>query len=162
HFGVHLVPRSGLRMLDGLLVIAAQLRWPELEGQLVDLAGERERHLVVLVVDWRAGVDAHVESFVDGYQEWSGMRDLLAGDFVAIHPQGADPAFAEARPIVFEVEHDGVLARRERLLAFPAVAFKTKEVVGEHRLALEQIKAIATEAPARGNDHPFLPLGGVL
>src|SRR5262249_33835713 len=64
-------------------------------------------------------------------------------------------ALAEAWSIVCEVEHDGVFARRERLLAFPAEAFKTNEVVGEHWLALEQVQAIAAEAAAQGDDHPF-------
>src|SRR5262249_4172082 len=152
---VQLIPRSGEGVLDDLMVIAGQLRWPELEGQLVDLAGEAERQLIVLVVDWRAGVDAHVECFVDGYQEWSGVRDLLGRDFSAVHPQDAGAALAEARSIVLEVKHDGVPARRERLLAFPAEAFKTNEVVGKHWLALKQVQAIAAEAAADGDDHPF-------
>src|SRR5262245_56980666 len=137
------------------MVIAGQLRWPELEGQLVDLAGEAERYLVVLVVHRRAGVDAHVECFVDGYENWNGVRNLLGRNVFAVNHEHAGATLAETGSVVLEVEHDGVLARRERLLAFPAEAFKTNEVVGEHWLALEQVEAIATEAAADGNDHPF-------
>src|SRR5215510_374184 len=151
----HLIPRCGEGVLDDLMVIAGQLRWPELEGQFVDLAGEAERHLIVLVVHRRAGVDAHVECFVDGYQEWSGVRNLLGRNLFAVHHEHAGAALAEAGSVVLEVEHDGVLARRERLLAFPAEAFKTDEVVGEHWLALEQVQAIAAKAAAHGDDHPF-------
>ncbi len=137
------------------MVIARQLRRPELEGELVELAGEAERHLVVLVVHGRARIDAHVEGFVDRHEERNGVRDFLGGDFLVVHLQDAGAAFAEAGAIVFEVEHDGVLARRERVLAFPAEPLEIEEVVEEHRLALEQIKAIATEAATQGDDHSF-------
>ena len=52
--------------LDDLMVIACQLRWPELEGELVELSGKAERHLVILIVYGCTRVDAHVEGFVDG------------------------------------------------------------------------------------------------
>ena len=77
------------------------------------------------------------------------MRDLLVGDFLAVHLQDAGAALAEAGSVVLEVEHDRVLARRERLLAFPAEALQIEEVVEEHRLALEQVQAVAAEAAAR-------------
>ena len=73
---------------------------------------------------------------------------FLVGDFLAVHAQHAGAALAEAGAVVFEVEHERVLARCERLLAFPAEALQIEEVVGEHRLALEQIEAVAAEAAA--------------
>ena len=43
-----LVVRDGDRLLQQPMVVLGQLQWPELEGQLVDLAIEAERHLIVL------------------------------------------------------------------------------------------------------------------
>src|SRR5262249_41011504 len=143
----NLIMRVGARMLDKLLIVARELHRPELEGELAELASEAERHLVVLVVDGRAGVDAHIEGLVDGDEEWNGVRDLTGGDLLIVHLQHARAALPEAWTIVFEVEHDGVLARGQHLLAFPAEAFQVEEVVEEHRLALEQVQAIAAEAP---------------
>ena len=57
---------SVYRVLFGLLVSLGQLLWTELDGQLVQLAGKPERHLVVVVVDRCAGVAADVEGFVKG------------------------------------------------------------------------------------------------
>ena len=74
---------------------------------------------------------------------------FLRGDFLAVHRQHAGAALAEAGAVVVEVEHDGVLARRERLLAFPAEALQVQEVVDEDRLALEQVEAVAAEAAAQ-------------
>ena len=45
---------------------------------------------------------------------------FLVADLLAIHLEDAGAALAEAGSVVLEVEHDGVLARRERLRAFPA------------------------------------------
>ena len=50
---------------------------------------------------------------------WGG---LLAGDFLAVHIQVAGAAFTEAGCVGLEVEDDSVLAGREGLRAFPAVA----------------------------------------
>ena len=50
---VRLVVRSGERMLDDLAVVLSQLLRFELVGEGVDIAGEAERQLVV-VVHWRA------------------------------------------------------------------------------------------------------------
>ena len=80
---------------------------------------------------------------------------FLLGDLLAVHPQDAGAALAEAGAVVREVEHDRVLARRERLLAFPAEPLQVEEVVGEHRLALEQVEAVAAEAAAVGHEHPL-------
>lgn len=44
----------------------------------------------------------------------------------------------EADAVVFEVEHDRVLAGTERILPLPAGALDADVVVNEHRLILEQ------------------------
>src|SRR6476661_5302166 len=134
--------------LDDLMVIARQLRRPELPG-------EAERHLVVLIIHRGPRVDTHVESFVNGHDERNGVRDFPGGDVLIVHPQDASAAFAESRAIIFEVEHEGVLARCEGLLTFPAESFEVEEVIEKHRLALEQVQAIATEATTQGGEHSF-------
>ena len=70
-----LVSGSGESVLNDLMFLARQLYRPELEGQLVDLAVEAERHLVVLVVHRRAGVDPDVEGLVSRQQERDRVRD---------------------------------------------------------------------------------------
>ena len=50
-----------------------------------------------------------------------------------------------------------MLAGRERLGAFPLDPVQVDQVPQEHRLALEQIKAITAKAPAGGEDHAFRP-----
>src|SRR4030095_5078856 len=96
------------------------LRRPDLDRQLVERAGEAERHLVVVVVDRAAGVDAHVEGFVDRRYEGDGVRDRLLGDLRAIDAQDAGAALGEAGPVIGEIEDDAVLAGRQRVRAFPA------------------------------------------
>jgi TIR domain len=49
------------------VVLARQQRRPELERHLADLAGEAERHLIVLVVNRRAGINADIESCLSGF-----------------------------------------------------------------------------------------------
>ena len=85
---------------------------------------------------------------------------VLRGDLLAVHLQHAGAALAEAGAIVGEVEHEGVLARRERLLAFPAEPREIQEVVGEHRLALQQVEAVAAEAAASVTIMPSPPPSG--
>ena len=93
---------------------------PSLKVSLSSVAGEAERHLVVVVVDRRAGIDADVEGLVDRHQERDGVRDLLAGDLLAVDLQHAGAALAEAGSVVGEVEHDRVLARRRAPPGLPS------------------------------------------
>jgi hypothetical protein len=88
------------------------------------------------------------------------VRDLLAGDFLAVHAQDSGTALAEAGAVVLEVEHQRVLARRQRLLAFPAGPLQVEEVVGEDRFALEQVEAVTAEAAAVRYDHPVAAVIG--
>ena len=144
-----------LRVACLAIIFFRQFRGSQLDRQLVELAGEAERRLVVVVVHARAGIDSDIEGLVDGKATWNSVRDGFLGDFLAVHRQDARAAFRHAGPVVFEVKHDGVLARRQCLRSFPTEAFQTEEVVGEDRFALEQVQAIAPESPAEGVEHSF-------
>ena len=74
-----------------------------------------------------------------------------AGTAEAAHVVEGERADAEA--VILEVELQRVLAGRERLRAFPLDALEVDQVPQEHRLALEQVEAVAGEASARGQDH---------
>src|ERR1700730_11673494 len=102
------------------MVVARQRFRPELEGHLGNLAGEPEWHLVILVVHRRAGVRTNVEGLIDGHEERNGVWDRFAGTLISAHRQDAGAALAGAGAVIFEVKHDGVLARRERRRALPA------------------------------------------
>ena len=71
----------------------------------------------------------------------------------AIHRQDAGAAFTETGTVILEVKHDGVLAGRERRLAFPAEAFYLKKVVHKDWFALEQVEPMATETATERIDH---------
>ena len=127
-------------MLNRPLFVAGKLHRPDLEGQFVELAVETEWNPIVLVVYTRAGIDPDIEGLVHGDDDRNGVRDFLVGDFPAVHLQHTRSALAKARPAVSEVELNGVLARRERLLPLPAEAFYVEEVVQEHGLALDECR----------------------
>ena len=93
------------------LVFGRQLRPVDLERQLVELAGERERHLVVLVVHRRAGVGADVEGLVPLQDERERVFHLLGGDFLAVHLEHAGAALADAAHVV-----EGQRARAEAVV----------------------------------------------
>ena len=83
------------------------------------------------------------------------MRDRLAGDFLAIHRQDAGATLSETGTVILEVKHDGVLAGREGVRAFPPEAFQVKKVVDKDRFAFEQVETMATEATTERIDHPL-------
>ena len=62
---------------------------------------------------------------------------------------------AQTQSFIFKVELDGVLARCQRFGAFPFHPLQVDQVPQKHRLALEQVEAVAGKAPARGQDHTF-------
>src|SRR5258706_16393632 len=66
---VRLVFGFGESVLNGLTLVARQLRRPQLESHLVELAGKAERHLVILVVYWRAGIHAGIKGLVNGHED---------------------------------------------------------------------------------------------
>jgi hypothetical protein len=70
----------------------------QLDRQFIDLAGEPERRLVVLVLHARAGIHPDIESLVDGRDERNGVRDRITGDFLAIYRQTPVPPFTKPGP----------------------------------------------------------------
>src|SRR6266481_5480209 len=101
-------------LCDGLSIRVGQLFGSEVESQLVDGAGEAERQLVA-VVYCRARIAANVKGLIDGHEQWNRVIDLLASQFLAIDRKHAGAAFPGTWSVVFEVEHDSVLARRESI-----------------------------------------------
>src|SRR5437879_3319923 len=63
-------PVVSLCFHEPLLVFRREFRPVDRQCQLVELAGKPERHLVVLVVDRRAGVGADVEVLVPLQDQW--------------------------------------------------------------------------------------------
>src|SRR5439155_3673251 len=158
-----LVCGEGDCFYGGLLFLRGYLRRPEFEGQLVNRASEAERQRVA-VVHPRTGIDANVESLVNGHHQRNRMLECLAGQFLAVNRKHAGAAFAGAGTVVFEVEDERVLARCERLAKYvarqsqttlPAESFQIEEVVNEDRLAFEQVEAIAAEPATQRHDHSF-------
>src|SRR5271166_6342895 len=68
-----------------LVVLRCKLRRPEAKGQLVDRAGEGERHLIVVVVDSRAEINADIEGLVSYFQESDRVCLLSRGNGLAVH-----------------------------------------------------------------------------
>lgn len=64
-----LVGRFRFRLLKALFVLGRQLRRFDRDSQLVDLAGELERRLAVLIVDRRAGIRPDVGGLIPGQRE---------------------------------------------------------------------------------------------
>src|SRR5439155_8707335 len=86
-------------------------------------------------------------------------RDRL--DFLAVHLERAGARTTEsthvikrecakAEAVILEVELQHMLAGRERVRAFPLDAFQVNHVPEEHRLAFEQVEAVAAK-PATGS-----------
>src|SRR6266567_3873112 len=116
---MRLVCGLGDRICRGLLFLRRHLRRTELDGQLVDAPGELKRQLVALV-HARAGVQANVEGFVNGHEQRNRVRDRLLGHLLPIHCEYASATLAWTGAVVFEVEYQRVLARRERLTEYVA------------------------------------------
>src|SRR5262245_10862613 len=158
------VVRFGERALHHLAMLGRQLFLSELEGELVDRATEAKRQAVA-VVDRRAGVDPNVETLVDRHEERNGVLDFLARQLLPVNQEHTGTALAEAGSVVFEVEHDRVLAGFERVsqpvaashATLPAVSLQIEEVVDKDRLTFEQVETVAAEAAAHCRDHSFRP-----
>src|SRR5262245_47384181 len=125
------VPRCSFP--EALFVLGRQLRPVDSDGQLVELAGELERHLVVPVIHRSAGVRADVEGLVPLQDKRHRALHFLRGHHLPVDLQHPGAALAdaaqlvegqrrEAQPVVFEGELARVLAGRERLRALPAHA----------------------------------------
>ena len=87
-------------------------------------------------------------------------------DFFAVHLERAGAGTtetahvikgkrADAKPVILEVKLECVFAGRERVRTFPLNTVQVNQVPEKHRPALEQVEAIAGEAPAGGQDHAF-------
>ena len=113
-----LLRHRGLQLLD---VLRRELRAVDLDRQLVQLAGERERGLVVRVVHARQRVGADVEALVPLQDHRDRVLHPLGVDRLAVHLQRAGAGLAQSAEAVegeragsharvLEVEFDGVLA----------------------------------------------------
>src|SRR5215471_18394250 len=147
------VARVGPGVPDDLFVIASQLRRAQLDHQLAELAGKTERRLVIFVIYACARINSDVKRLINRKEGGGGVRDRLAGDFVAVNGQDARAALRLAGAIIFEIKYDCMFAGRERLSAFPPEALQRQKIVGEHGFALEQIEAITTEAASERVEH---------
>src|SRR5512144_2562074 len=94
------------------LLCCLRLRF-ELEGQLVDLAGELERNIVAILQhrDTGARVLADVEGFVFRERDRGGVFHGIPGRLLAVHGEYTRAPLAEPWSSGLEVEDDGVLAR---------------------------------------------------
>src|ERR1700730_18348647 len=154
---------GAIRICQLLLVLRRQLRWLDGDGQLVDLARERERDLIIAIIYRRSGSRAYVEGLIDWKNQRHRALHFLRRSHIAVHSQGSAAATAdaahvvegkrsEAETFVLEVEHDGVLAGRKCLRAFPADAGETQQVPGEDGLALQKVHPIPAEPPTFGDN----------
>lgn len=136
-----------LRLHQLLFILRSELWLVNAERDLLELAGERERRLVVLVVDPGQGVGTDIETLVELQQERQRVLHLLLRDHLAVDLERADAAAAdathviegerrEAQSVILEVELKHVLAGAERFASLPPHALQTNQVPGEHRLVL--------------------------
>jgi hypothetical protein len=102
----------------------------EFEGQLVDLAGELERHIVAILDERQrgAGVLADVEGFVFRERDRGGVFHGIPGHFLTVHVQHARAPLAQPCTVGLEVEDDGVLAGLQ-LGALPRRALEVEQIM---------------------------------
>ena len=67
---------------------------------------------------------------------------------------------ANSDPFVLEVKLDRMPSRWQRVRAFPFDAFEVDHIPKEHRLALQQVEAVAGKAPADVRIMPSAPSAG--
>ncbi len=102
-------------------VLRRELRAVDRDGQLVELGGQRERRLVVGVVDPGQGIRADVEALVPLQDDGQRVLQLLRLHNLAIHLEDAGAGLPDAahvvvgegaiaKAVVLEVELDGVLS----------------------------------------------------
>ena len=135
-FGVHdhLLPSSFIRSSRRRSLVA------EVDDDFLDLAGEFERHVVVLA-HGRAGVFADVEGFIK--LKRPGMVALMrpCSHLLAVHAERAGAALADAAAVVFEVKNNGVLAGCKGVLGRNVEVRDVRQVVMENRLPSLNISA---------------------
>src|SRR5262245_43641662 len=124
------------------LIFRCEFRPLDRQRQLVQLAGELERHLAVLVVHRRAGSGAHVKGLVSRWDDGERALTLLLRSDLAVDLQDAGAAATDAADIVegergkaqsviFEIELERVLAGRE-LGPFPPDALEVYQIGRAH------------------------------
>src|SRR5262249_56753783 len=101
---------------------------------------------------------SNIKGLVNRHNSRDGVRNRLADDFFAVYGQNPRAAFAQAGAVILEIEHDGMFAGREGLSAFPLETFQSKQIVGKHRFALEQIETVTSKAAAERVEHAFCAL----
>src|SRR5215472_8901677 len=160
---------SVVRLLQGfsksLLVRRGELRRIDLDCQLVELGGQLERNLVVLVIHRRTGISADVEGLIPLHDERDGAVHFLGCHGFTVDFQNTASAVTEAaevvkgkgsepQSIILEVELDHVFAWG-KLGAFPAHSLKVEKIPSKYWLVFQNIEAVATEPAAVGMDHAF-------
>src|SRR4029079_15386411 len=110
--------------------------WLELEGQLVDLAGELEWRVVTVFHQRNPGarVLADIKTFVFRERDRDGVLHGIPGPFLAVHGQHSGASLPQTWAVGFEIEDDGVLARLQ-LWPFPHRALEVEQVIEKHNLA---------------------------
>src|SRR5947208_4092260 len=129
------VNRRRFRILEFLDVFLRELRAIYLNRKLVELGSERERRLVVFIVDTSQRVGADIEALVPLQDHRQGVRHGDGLNFLAVHLErsGArttetthviEGKCAQAQAVVLEVELQRMFAGRESAWAFPLDAFQ--------------------------------------
>src|ERR1035438_7801261 len=153
-----------LGLLQHFYVSWRQLRTVNRQRQLVELAGEGERNLIVLVVHRSASVGADIKVLVPLQDQRQGVLHRLRGHRLAVHLQDARTAAADAahvvegershaEAVVLEVEFQRVLAGRKHFRSLPLHAFKVDQVPREYWFALQHVEAVPAEAATLGDDY---------
>src|SRR5262245_31871200 len=146
-FARPVVAACGFEFLD---VLGRQLRSVDRQREFVNLSGKLERHLVVTIIHRGTGISADVEVLVPLHNQWNGMLHTLSCYFSAIDFEHAGAASTnstyaiegkgfDAHTVVFKVEFQRMLARRQCVRALPTRSFVVEEVVQEDWFALEQV-----------------------
>src|SRR3954452_3766908 len=149
----------GLRgvLVEGVFVVAVEVGG-DVEDDLADRAGERERRLVgVAAVDDEAVVAADVHAGVAAEPERHGVVHPAAADRLAGDEQGDLARGGGFRRVGGEGELDVHLARRERSFGFLAVLEDAEERVGVLELSVLDVEREAAEMARVGDDHAFGP-----
>src|SRR5262249_49628280 len=147
----------------------ATLLWSELirsklNINLVERAAELEGHLrVVFVDDRRPRVFADIETLVERKPKRLGKLNATLGDLLAADDRRSSSRLAGTAAIVCEIENQGVLAGRQRVLTCDAVfvlllirvpvSVLIGDGVGKHWFSIEDEQPPAAEPPALRYDH---------
>src|SRR3954451_6292637 len=119
----------------------------------MDLAVECERHLIVLVVHARPGIDPDIESLVSHLKERDRVGLLSRGDDFVVHFQDTAASLGNPRTVIGVFESNRVLAWHKHIRSLPSILGEDQHIVVEYRFALEHVETPAAPAPAHGGDH---------